>query len=360
MISKYREAFERTGSYRAAARSLGVHHDTVRKALQIENLRAPEGDPFIIAKQNTLRNGKGEVIQTWTTTVPTATALRDNLEELIETFRAQVSPLKPIDKSPKHCLKDLLAIYPVGDPHFGLKSWAEEVGEDFDTDIARDDLCGAIDKLVEVTPQAETALLLILGDLTHADDETAATPASRNKLDVSDRHARVIRVALDALIYSVRRLLTHHKKVHVWLTRGNHDPQSSYAIALCLDAFFRADPRVEVNIEPGMFKYMRWGNNLIGSTHGHAAKGKDLTSIMAVDRREDWGLTEHHFWLVGHIHHKTKETNGATIESFNTLAASDAWHHGAGYRSKRRLESIILHIEHGDVERHAVDIAMIR
>lgn len=359
-IDRAREAYARTGSYRAAAAELGHHHDAIRRALLRDNTRAPEGDPFVIVKQNTLRDKDGEVVQTWTTTVPVVEDLPDKLELLVESFSKRFLPLKPIDRSPRHALKDLMAIYPIGDPHFGLKTHFEEVGEDFDTDKAREDLCDAIDQLVSVTPQTETALLLVLGDLTHADDETAQTPTNKHHLDVADRHARVLRIAFDALIYSIRRLLTHHKQVHVWLNRGNHDPHSAYALSLMLEAFFRLDKRVVVNTEPGWIKYMRWGNNLIGSTHGHMVRGKSLTSVMACDRREDWGQTEHHYWYLGHIHHKTKEDNGSIAESFNTLVPGDNWHHGKGYRAKRRLESIQLHIRYGEVERHAVDIMMLR
>ena len=359
-IEAIRESFNRLGSYRAASRELGLHHDTVRQRLNRENLRAPEGDPFIIKRQNTLRDAEGNVKLTWTTTVPEADALKHDLELLLESFRKQVQPLKPIDKSPKHALSDLLTIYPVGDPHFGLLCHAEEVGEDFNTEIAASELCASIDKLVSVTPQTEEALLLILGDLFHADDETAQTARSKNHLDVAGKHHRVMSVVFDAVIYSIRRLLTHHQKVTVWLNRGNHDDQSSFAMAMMLAAWFRNDPRVTVNVEPGYIKYLRWYNNLIGSTHGHVVRGKNLTSVMACDRREDWGQTEHHFWYLGHIHHKTKEDNGSIAESFNTLAPGDSWHHAMGYRAKRRLESIQLHKQFGEVERHAVDIMMLR
>ena len=360
MSDVYREAYERLGSYRAAATELGVHHDTVRQALVRDNLRAPEGDPFVIKKQNTLRDRDGVVVQTWTTTVPEADQVKLSMEIMLEAMVKKVVPLKPIDRSPKHALSDLLSIYPVGDPHFGLLCHKEEVGEDFNVEMASDELCGAIDKLVSVTPQTEEALLLILGDLTHADDESAQTARSKNHLDVSARHHKVMSVVFDAVIYSIRRLLTHHKKVHVWLNRGNHDDQSAYSLSLMLAAWFRKDPRVIVNVEPGYIKYMRWFNNLIGSTHGHMVKGKNLTSVMACDRREDWGQTEHHFWYLGHIHHKTKEDNGSIAESFNTLAPGDSWHHAMGYRAKRRLESIQLHKQFGEIERHAVDIMMLK
>ena len=95
-------------------------------------------------------------------------------------------------------------------------------------------------------------------------------------------------------------------------------------------------------------------------THGDTIKEQNLIGVMAADRAEQWGLTKHRYWYVGHVHHvNKKEYPGGVVEYFRTLAAGDAWHHGQGYRSGRDMCLIVLHKDHGEVERHRCDIGMI-
>jgi hypothetical protein len=106
---------------------------------------------------------------------------------------------------------------------------------------------------------------------------------------------------------------------------------------------------------------MRFGQNLIGSTHGDGAKPADLPLLMAADRAEDWGKTSFRYWYTGHVHHRSaKEHPGCIVESFRTLAAKDSWHTGQGYRAGRDMYAIVLDREHGEVERYRCDIRMAR
>ena len=83
--------------------------------------------------------------------------------------------------------------------------------------------------------------------------------------------------------------------------------------------------------------------------------------FMATEKREDWGSTEHHYIISGHIHHQVvKEYTGYTMETFNTLAGHDAWHTKKGYRSKRNIKLLTHHIEYGEYGRLVVDIKKIR
>ena len=121
------------------------------------------------------------------------------------------------------------------------------------------------------------------------------------------------------------------------------------------------DNRVDVPVDPCMFSYMRFGKCLFASTHGHGPKLAELPMIMASDRPEDWGKTEHRFWFVGHFHHKQKiqDMTGCTVEIFRTLAASDAWHHGKGYRSKSDMQCVTFHKDHGEAFRTTCSLSMI-
>jgi hypothetical protein len=162
------------------------------------------------------------------------------------------------------------------------------------------------------------------------------------------------------MLHCVRRLLEKHKRVILRINRGNHDGHSAYALALMISCYFHDEPRVEVDLSPAVAWYFQFGKVLIGSTHGDTLKGPDMLPIMAADEPEKWGETKHRYWYVGHVHHQdVKEYRGGVVEYFRTLAARDAWHAGQGYRAGRDMRLIVLHREHGEIERHRADIGML-
>ncbi|HCE08547.1 MAG TPA: oxidoreductase [Oxalobacteraceae bacterium] len=372
--ARYLDAIEQYGGGRAAARALKIDNTSIFHAIaRLKKKAALKGyspehnmtrtvpDPFVVKGVSTYYDKEGNAKGQWV-----KSALREErAEAVIREFTDWLAQhgargMAPISAAPTMSDDDLLAVYPMGDPHFGLYSWAAETEDDFDLSEAERVTCGAVDRLVAASPPAKRALLLNLGDFTHADDSSNLTPGHGNALDVDTRYGKVAQVGLRALIHCVRRLLEKHEQVDVWMMPGNHDPHVSFMLALCLDSFFNNELRVKVDLSPSLYRYMRFGKVLIGSHHGHGAKGNDLPLIMAADRPEDWGQTTWRHWLCGHIHHWTaKEHPGAIVETFRTLAAKDAWHAGKGYRSGRDMNVITYHKEFGEIQRTRCDIAML-
>jgi hypothetical protein len=138
---------------------------------------------------------------------------------------------------------------------------------------------------------------------------------------------------------------------------GNHDDHSALVLAIALDMFYSREPRVEIDTSPAAYHYHRFGDCLIGVTHGDGPKLERLPAIMAADRAADWGRTKHRYWYTGHVHHQqTKEFPGCIVESFRTLSPRDAWAARAGYRSGRDMNVDVLHRKHGRVTRHTVGV----
>lgn len=138
------------------------------------------------------------------------------VESMCEEIKGGAKPVKP----PKESMEDIMVVYPMGDPHFGMYAWAEECGDNFDLKRAEELTCGAINNLVESVQPAQTALLINLGDFFHADNNSARTPQSGNALDVDTRHEMVMRVGLRAMVYCIGRLLRKHARVEVWMMPG--------------------------------------------------------------------------------------------------------------------------------------------
>lgn len=361
------------GNISATASALGMSRSTFRNRLDAARRRAksddladhivkpdPVIDGFGVSKVSTLYGPDGDVRAQWVQQRPEAQETYDRMRDAVEALASQLHGIAEPIIAPSHTDDDMMVIYPLGDPHFGLYAYAEETGDDFDLDIAERITCRAIDRLVNSVPNASTAMLLNLGDAFHADDSSNQTPSSHNTLDVDTRFAKVAQVTLRAMSYCVRRLLEKHDQVIVWNMAGNHDPHSALWLALCMDSYFHNDPRVTVDLSPSLYKFHRFGKVLIGAHHGHGAKSADLPLLMAADRPEDWGATKYRHWMCGHIHHWTaKEHPGVIVETFRTLAGKDAWHAGKGYRSGRDMNAICFHREFGEIQRTKCDIAMV-
>lgn len=367
------DAIERLGSMGKAADALGLSNGTVSNAIASLKKRAARSgwapecdmthlvpDGFRLKGTSRYYNKDGKLAGEWVKSEADRDAQERILKEFAASLAEQVKGLAPIAPPPERSLTDLLCVYPQGDPHFGMYAWWQDAGDDFDLEIAERLTCGAIDRLVATAPAAETALLLNLGDMFHADNQRNESQ-SGHKLDVDGRWAKVQQVGLRAMLYCIRRLLDKHKRVEVRINRGNHDGHSSYALALMISCYFHNEPRVHVDLSPALAWYYQFGSVLIGSTHGDTLKGKDLMGVMADDQPEQWGATKHRYWMVGHVHHQdVKEYRGGTVEYFRTLAARDAWHAGQGYRAGRDMRLIVMHREHGEIERHRVDVGMLQ
>ena len=369
---EYLDAIEECGSQRKAAKKLGIGATSIDNAIKSLKKKAalagysPEHDmtrtvpsPFVVKGISTYYNAEGKPSGQWVKSTVDADKREEAIREFMEIMAADIKGLAPITPKPQLSNDDLMAVYPMGDPHFGMYAWWEEVGEDFDIKIAEDLTCGAIDRLVSSAPAAKTALLLNLGDMFHADNQQNISK-SGHQLDVDGRWAKVQQVGLRAMLHCIKRLLEKHEKVIFRINKGNHDGHSSYALSLMVSCYFDKEPRVEVDLSPAICWYYQFGKVLIGSTHGDTIKGADMVAIMAADKPQAWGETAHRYWYVGHVHHQdTKEYRGGVVEYFRTLAAKDAWHTGQGYRAGRDMRLIVLHKQHGEIERHRCDIGMI-
>lgn len=266
----------------------------------------------------------------------------------------------PAIRKPRYADRDLLTLYPWGDPHMGMYAWSAETGKDYDLKIAAREHRAAIDTLYARSPNSKIGALLVVGDLVHSDTKQNRTEASGHALDVDTRWSRVMRVTLETIVYAVKGGLQKHRIMIVRICEGNHDPQAAYSIALALAAHFRNEPRVRVDLSPSNFWYYRFGACLFMATHGHTCKTEKLPQIMAADRPKDWGATKFRYAFQGHLHHKfIKELWGAVVEVLRTLAPGDAWSRSHGYRALSEMQAITYHKTHGEMLRVTCPVSMI-
>lgn len=339
----------------AKEKDVNIRNVTVRKAkLKKQQLLSDlQSEGHQITGNSLYLDEFGEIKRQWVKTA--ALPLQQQVEAFRDIFMDYTKDFPRIlpTPAPKGVNEDLLTWYPLGDPHIGMLAWGEETGADnWDLNIAESVLCTCFEMAVKSAPKSGKCVINNLGDFLHYDNQDGVTARSKNILDRDGRYTKMCRSALRIMRHMIATALMHHKEVEVINNLGNHDEIGAQWLTIALDAIYENDPRITIQKSPSLFHYVRFGNNLIGSHHGHTCKMDKLPLVMAKARRADWGETNYHYWLTGHIHHDSKkEPTGCVVESFRTLAAPDAYAAGGGWLSGRDQKAIVYDHQFGEVLR---------
>jgi hypothetical protein len=119
-----------------------------------------------------------------------------------------------------------------------------------------------------------------------------------------------------------------------------------------IEAHF-AKSTIKFNVDLLHRKAFKYGNNLIGTTHGDGAKIEHLPLLLATEFPILWSETKHRYIYSHHIHHKTsKDFIGCTFETLRSPSGSDSWHKKMGFCGvPRAVEGYIHHKEFGQIAR---------
>ena len=304
-----------------------------------------------------LVDADGREIIKWVKTTEQPSAI-----DLVETLKAAFLDYEPAAEpapAPVFVADDLLTLVPANDWHINLLTWARETGQNWDLKIAEPTIGNAIEDAINRSPPAGKAIVLGGGDLVHADTNDNRTAMSGNVLEADGRHQKGLEVAQRLMVRTIDAAVRQNGEVLVRILKGNHDEYSSVAIAYFLAAWYRNEPRVTVDVDASLFFWHRFGKVMLGATHGHTVKLKDMASIMAHRRAADWGATKFRYVHGFHIHHQSKfatEGGGVISESHQAPIPQDAWHYGAGFLSGRSVQTIQYHRDFGEVGRVRVAI----
>jgi len=223
------------------------------------------------------------------------------------------------------------------DIHLGKETWAEESGEDYNIQIARNVVHSTLDRLLGYASMypVEKILLPMGNDFFNVDNKdnttTKGTPQQEDtRWSKTFREGRKLAVEMIDKCASVA-------PVDVIMIAGNHDEQRTFYLGEVLYAWYFRSKNVTIDNRAIKRKYKHFGNNLIGFTHGAHEKIKQLPSIMPVEEPEKWAKSIHREWHLGDKHHKqdllnrTEDIDGVTIRLLRSLSATDTWHFDKGY-----------------------------
>tara|TARA_R110000803_G_scaffold5230_11_gene17380 strand:- start:5050 stop:6228 length:1179 start_codon:yes stop_codon:yes gene_type:complete len=334
-----------------AAKKLGVHSANIgRRLARILQAASDkghvEGHPYMpiaegkkLGKMTThLKDGK--VTNVWY-------RQNDQYDELMKALEdtANILDFKPpVVKRVGPLVKDVLSCYNIGDMHIGMMAWHEETGTDFDLQIVVGDLLKAMADLISRTLPSETCIILNLGDAIHFHDDSQTTKQNKNSLDGDGRIDKVFRITCALMNKLVEMALAKHKYVVVRNVKGNHDEELAMAIRHQMNAYWRSEKRVSIEMSPAETWFYEFGKVMLMATHGHMLKPDKMVPYMSSRMPEMWGRCKLRRALHGHFHSKSViESLGGKAECFSNLAPNDAWHEAVGYRSELECVAVMYH-----------------
>lgn len=242
------------------------------------------------------------------------------------------------------------------DMHFDKLTWHQETGYDWDSKIGTEYFKEALNSLLSQAQQFDiTEIWFPVGnDFFNSDRAYPYSQTTKGTPQQSDnRWQRVFRDGRILLSDSILSLTTAAPIVKVPVVPGNHDFEKLFYLGDALECCFLDRKDVEVlNIDDKyqwQRKYMTFGDNLVGFTHGKEEKANELHNIMSVES-PDWSSHPFRYMYLGHFHHErkikyisTQEFKGLHIEYLPTLTAPDDWHHQKGFVGVKRGAKAFIH-----------------
>lgn len=283
-------------------------------------------------------------VKAWLKRIPGASMAKLK-RELIADIRADAKrrPAPKVKQRPKPDRNRYCLEVDVFDLHLGKYAWGDETGQHYDSKIAERVAREAVSDLLEQASRYPIAQIILPfgNDFFHTDNSQGQTTAG-TPVDHDTRFHKMFRAGR-ALAQWMVEACAEVAPVHVPVVPGNHDEQAAFTMGVVLEALFHDDKRVTFDNSPKPRKYFRYGETLLGYTHGKDEPTGKLPSLMALEAKEDWFRSSCREFHVGHLHTGRKaeplsvdDQTGVTVRWIRSLSATDSWHAKKGFVGNQR------------------------
>ena len=361
----------KNGSNIKAAYELGIDRRNVdRTMLRIERAAASKGvaphksvdretmEGFDAKRVSTAYKEDGSIALQWVIQEPQKRNMKQKIDALMEGMTDDLTGFKlPVDQ-PATLDDDYLAMYMIGDHHFGMLADSETKidDDDWDVKIATQILIDATDRLANRVGDAHTGVLLNVGDFFHA-DSSANTTTKGTPVDVDTRIGKTFKLAGRLFQVLIDKMLEVHIEVVVINVRGNHDSDMACHLSSCLELLYSEEPRVNVLLNYSKFIHYQWHNNLFVFHHGDRMKHEQILQAVIKNLDDEWSQSKNRYCHLGHIHHHTaREVGSMHFEHWGSLTATDQWHSDSGYGAERSMTAVVYHKENGEDSRVKIKV----
>jgi len=277
------------------------------------------------------------------------------LEELSKQLIKDLKEFAPVYPEIKRKLgkkEHLLVLYPA-DIHIGKLADSFETGETYNNQIAVKRVKEGVQGILNKAQGFPIDKILFIGgnDILHIDTPKQTTTSGTNQ-DTTGMWYSNFLIAKQLYVDVLLQLIAV-ADVHFTFNPSNHDYQSGFFLADVIQTYFQNNKNITFDCSIAHRKGYRYGNNLIGTTHGDGAKQADLPLLMAQEFPIEWSKTKHRYVYTHHVHHKqSKDYAGVTVESLRSPSAADSWHHRKGYQhAPQAVEGFIHHYKNGQIAR---------
>ena len=273
--------------------------------------------------------------------------IKDECIKEVKLYAPKYHAIETIKSEDTHLL-----VIDIADLHIGKLATAFETGEDYNSQIAvkraKDGLQGILNKAKGFN--IDKVLFVAGNDILHTDN-TRRTTTGGTPQDTDGMWYDNFLMAKNLYIELLEKLISF-ADVEVVYNPSNHDLTHGFFLMQLIEAHF-SKSTINFNVDLKHRKAFKYGNNLIGTTHGDGAKIENLPLLLATEFPILWSETKHRYIYSHHVHHKTsKDFIGVTFETLRSPSGSDSWHHKNGYTGvPKAVEGYIHHKEFGQVAR---------
>ncbi len=335
-------------SRKAASQGVAPHRDLIHQT----------AEGFNAKRISTAYKEDGSVALQWVIQEPDKQSLKQRLDYMLEGLKDDLSGFKKSVKEPSKVNSDYLAMYIIGDHHFGMLADSETKldDDDWDVKIASQILLDSTERLANRVGDAEIGVLLNVGDFFHADSSKNETTAG-TRVDVDTRIGKTFKLGGRLFQILIDKMLRTHKQVVVINVRGNHDSDMACHLSSCLEILYDKEPRVNVLPNYSKFIHYQWENNLFVFHHGDRIKHEQILQTVIKNLDNEWSQSKNRYCHLGHIHHHTaREVGSMHFEHWGSLTSTDQWHSDSGYGSERSMTSVVYHKDHGEDSRVKIKV----
>jgi hypothetical protein len=273
--------------------------------------------------------------------------IKDECIKEVKAYAPKYRSIETIKSNDTHLL-----VIDIADLHIGKLSSAFETGEDYNCQIAvkraKDGLQGILDKSKGFN--IDKVLFVAGNDILHTDN-TRRTTTGGTPQDTDGMWYDNFIMAKNLYIELLEKLISF-ADVEVVYNPSNHDLTHGFFLMQLIEAHF-AKSTINFNVNLLHRKAFKYGNNLIGTTHGDGAKIENLPLLLATEFPVLWSETKHRYIYSHHVHHKqSRDFVGVTFETLRSPSGTDSWHKKNGYCGvPKAVEGYIHHKEFGQIAR---------
>jgi hypothetical protein len=187
-------------------------------------------------------------------------------------------------------------------------------------------------------------IALTLGSDQFNIDTQKATTTNGTPQQQSSGTRRSMYEAADAGVEAIE-LCREVAPVDVRVVPGNHDRRTAELYYWALQRKYSEIDDIDVQGGASEMQFCRYGQNLLGWTHGDRVKGGET-------KRNEWlsaqllhGATDlvsgasHFFVLLGHLHYVAEKDSGVHTLQGGSTAPVDEWHRREGYTTSKKCQT---------------------